>query len=40
MAADMKTEKEKLKELIENLSEKQAEYLRHLAEALFCQAAD
>jgi predicted CopG family antitoxin len=40
MAADMKTEKESLIELIETLSEKQVEYLRHLAEALFCQTAD
>lgn len=36
----MKTEKESLKELVETLSEKQAEYLRHLAEALFCKTTD
>ena len=40
MAAYMKTEKESLIELIETLSENQAEYLRHLAEALFCQTAN
>ena len=40
MAAYMKTEKESLIELIETLSESQAEYLRHLVEALFCQTAN
>ena len=36
----MKTDKENLVELIETLNDKQAEYLFHLAEALFCKTAD
>lgn len=36
----MKTEKEKLIELIEALNEKQTEYLYNLVSMLFCQTTD